>query len=471
MKDLKILVVDDDTLQRKTLGDLLARWKHETQTCECLSDAGKLMEESDFDLVLLDMRLPDGDGLQFMDERKKLAPDLGFVIITAYADIQTAVAAIKCGAYDYLPKPFEYEQLQKIIRNFSSTLDLRSRVSALSRLTSATDDIVGSTDEIVVETDSVREVYENAQRIAGAGDTTVLILGASGTGKGLMARAIHRFSPRASQPFIDINCSAIPEQLMESELFGYERGAFTDAKNKKIGLLEAADGGTVLLDEIGDMSVNLQGKILKVIEEKEFRRLGSARSTHVDIRIIAATSRNLQDRIRQSLFREDLYYRLSVFPITLPPLKDRRECILPLAKHYLEIFNRKLDRGAKRIAQDSENALLRYDWPGNIRELRNVIERGVILSRGDALTPRDLGLPDQSAGPAASIAKPASTGDTPGNHDGFVPMTMAEHEKRLIAAAIKHAKGNRSKAAEILQIHRTTLHKKIQEYGLKNPPA
>ena len=466
MKELQVLIVDDDPLQRKSLFDLLARWGHQVIASECLADAREQIDKNTFDLIILDMRLPDGDGLEFLDEQKKNNSESNIVIVTAYADIRTAIAAIKCGAYDYLPKPFEYEQLEKILRNVSSSVDLKRRVNVLTQLAASPTGEAAVSGDIIVRTEAARKVFEIAQRLAGAGDTTVLILGESGTGKGLLAKSVHRQSPRASRPFIDINCSAIPEQLMESELFGYERGAFTDAKLRKIGLLEAADGGTVFLDEIGDMSVNLQGKLLKVIEEKEFRRLGSARSTHVDIRVIAATSRNLKERIAEGKFREDLFYRLSVFPINLPPLRERQECILPLAEHYLKVYGRKLARNVVRFSPDAVTALQGYAWPGNVRELCNMVERGVILSSSDEVSGPDLGLPSGltpplPAGTQAVSAAPATALPVPA-----FPMSLAESEKRLIQTVLKHVEGNRSKAAEILDIHRTTLYKKIADYGL-----
>ena len=487
MKEISILVVDDDHLQRKTLVDLLARWGHQVSDCETLAGAAEELARSSFDLVLLDMRLPDGDGLQFLVEQKKTNHDLNAVIITAYADIQTAIAAIKCGAFDYLPKPFEYEQLEKIIRNVCSEVDLRRRVNALSELTAAPPS--GDTwnlDGIIVKTESARKIFETAQRLAAAPDTTVLVLGQSGTGKGLLAKTIHRLSSRASLPFIDINCSAIPEQLMESELFGYEKGAFTDAKARKIGLLEAAEGGTVFLDEIGDMSLNLQGKLLKVIEEKEFRRLGSARPTRVDIRVFAATNRNLKERISEGKFREDLYYRLSVFPIELPPLSQRTECIMPLAEHYLKVYARKQGRNVGGFSTGARQALLSYSWPGNIRELCNVIERSVILCAGDTVQAGDFGLPATGAAlqsqPDLAEAQPQinapegvlseQTPEQPAmpcseqTQAQFQPISLAESEKKLISNVLAHVAGNRSKAAEILKIHRTTLYKKIEEYKL-----
>ncbi|MBN1670917.1 MAG: sigma-54-dependent Fis family transcriptional regulator [Kiritimatiellae bacterium] len=456
MIELQILVVEDNELQRKTLYGQLSGWGHQVFACESLAEARALSEEHAFDLVLLDMKLPDGDGLDYLEEQKAERPDVHTVIMTAYADVPTAVAALKKGAYDYLPKPFDGEHLGKIVRHLEENAELSQRIHSLTRLTTDAADDVWRLGDMIVKTESMRQIFEKAQRVAESGDTTVLILGESGTGKGLLAKAIHRLSPRAAKPFVDINCSAIPEQLMESEIFGYEKGAFTDAKNRKIGLLEAADGGTVFLDEIGDMGLNLQGKVLKVIEEKEFRRLGSARTTRVNIRVIAATNRNLEERIQEGKFREDLFYRLSVVPITLPPLRDRRDCIMPLCRHYLKIFSKKIGRSASDFAPDASTLLERYSWPGNIRELCNVVERSVILCTGDTISVDDLGLP---GAPAAAGA--------PAQQAAWVPMSLADGEKKLITSVLDSVNGNRSKAADILKIHRTTLYKKIAEYGLE----
>ena len=455
MAELQILVVEDDALLRKSLHDKLVKWGHAVQACEALVEARGFLQKNSYDLIFLDMKLPDGNGLEFLSELKEVEPETDMVIMTAFADVQTAVAAIKCGAYDYLPKPFEDEQLEKIVRNLSKTMELNRQVTSLSRQTGgAYAEDVWQFDNMI-GTDDLSNVFKTAQQIARAPDTTVLILGESGVGKGMLANAIHRLSPRADKPFVDINCSAIPEQLMESEIFGYEKGAFTDAKMKKPGLLEVANGGTVFLDEIGDMNMNLQGKVLKVIEDKEFRRLGGARTTKVDIRFIAATNRDLKERVKEGKFREDLYYRLSVIPMTIPPLREHKNSIDPLIQHFIAIFNRQMGRKITGLASDTRDALMQYDWPGNVRELRNVIERGVLLSSGDVIERHALGVMEAGA----------DMGDADAGED-LKPMSLADGEKKLIATALKHADGNKNKAAEILKIHRTTLYKKIEEYGL-----
>jgi DNA-binding NtrC family response regulator len=461
MAEMDILVVEDDDLQRKALFGKLTAWGYATQACDSLVDARRRLDKQSFDLILLDMRLPDGDGLDFLRERKP--SDEGgesVVMMTAFADVATAVAAIKEGAYDYLPKPFEDDQLRKILRNTGDRVDLNQRVAGLSRMTLGGAKDVWQLDDMIGAA-GLRDIFEKAQRLAAFSETTVLILGESGTGKGMLAKAIHKLSARADKPFVDINCSAIPAQLIESEVFGYEKGAFTDAKNGKPGLLEIAHGGTAFLDEIGDMELNLQGKLLKVIEDKAFRRLGSSKTTSVDIRIVAATSRNLKEMVAAGTFREDLYYRLSVVPITMPPLREHRESILPLAEHYLRHFSREMGRFFQGFAPDALAALTRYAWPGNIRELRNAVERGSILATGEHIGAEALALPQAENQAVAS----ADATDTAA--DSFSPMTLAEGEKRLIRSVLTSVDGNKNKAAEILAVHRTTLYKKIAEYGLE----
>lgn len=456
--DLRILIVEDDALLRKALFDQLTRLGISVQACETLGDARRHIAGDSFDVLLTDMCLPDGDGVKFIAEIRQLNPGMDMVVMTAFADVQSAVLALKNGAYDYLPKPFEDVQIEKILRNICDKRTLDQQVSSLTHLTGG-DPQCASPFGDLASTSGMKLVYEKAGRIARSPNTTVLILGESGTGKGVLAKAIHRASPRADRPFVEVNCSAIPGQLMESELFGYEKGAFTDAKTRKPGLLEVAQGGTFFLDEIGDMDVNLQGKLLKVIEEKEFRRLGSARSVRVDVRVIVATHRDLKKMVRDGRFREDLYYRLSVIPLVIPPLRDRKDGIEILACAYLEYYCKQIGRSITGFTRAAMEALCQYSWPGNVRELRNVVERCVILSTGDTIDADELGLPP--------VAMPSARES---EEDEIVPiMSMAENEKRLITTVMKSVHGNKNKAAEILQIHRTTLYKKLEEYGLDKP--
>lgn len=457
MKELQILVIEDDALLRKAIYDRLRSAGHDVQARDCLAQARQILEETDVDLLLSDMRLPDGDGLKFIAEQKELHPDTEMVVMTAYADISTAVEALKAGAFDYLPKPFEDEQLDKIVRNVADKQTLTRQVTSLSEMQVRECGEVLSFGEMIGSSVLVK-IFERAQLIALAADTTALIMGESGTGKGMLARAIHLASPRAKKPFLDINCAAIPEQLMESELFGYEKGAFTDAKQRKPGLFEAAEGGTVFLDEIGDMDLKLQGKILKVLEDKCFRRLGGAKSVSVDVRVVAATNRALKKRVEEGLFREDLYYRLSILPIVMPPLREHKDNIEPLALYFLKLLGAQMGKKIKGYSTKARSAMHAYDWPGNIRELRNVVERSLILTTGDEIEADVLGLPSTADVPAEETP-PAPAGEIP-------PMSLSACEKKLILSVLHSVEGNKNRAAEVLQIHRTTLYKKMAEYGI-----
>lgn len=458
MKDLRILVIEDDALLRKAIYDRLRAMGHDVQARDCLAQARQVIEEADLDLILSDMRLPDGDGLKFIAEQKELYPDLEMVIMTAYADISTAVEALKAGAFDYLPKPFEDEQLDKIVRNVADKQTLTRQVTSLSERQVKECGEVLSFGEMIGSSVLVK-IFERARLIAQAPDTTALVMGESGTGKGMLARAIHLSSPRAKKPFLDINCAAIPEQLMESELFGYEKGAFTDAKQRKPGLFEAAEGGTIFLDEIGDMDLKLQGKILKVLEDKTFRRLGGAKSVSVDVRVVAATNRDLKKRVEEGLFREDLYYRLTILPIVMPPLREHKDNIEPLSRYFLKLLCAQMGKKVTGYTPQAVAAMLAYDWPGNIRELRNVVERSLILTPDGEIEPDVLGLPLPGELQPGLSAPVASAGEIP-------PMSLSECEKKLILSVIKSVDGNKNKAAEVLQIHRTTLYKKMTEYEI-----
>jgi two-component system, NtrC family, response regulator AtoC len=456
---MEILIVEDDEIQRKVMYTQLKKQGHNVKACDSLTEARQRLAEGAFQVMFLDRKLPDGDGLQLLEETREQAQGMFTVLMTGYADVPSAIQAIRAGAYDYLPKPFEQEQIDKIIRNIEGTVQLRQRVDGLTRLTSERDDAVWRMDEMIGG-EALYNLFTQVQRIAEFPDTTIMLLGESGTGKGMMAKTIHRLSPRSEKPFIDVNCSAIPGPLMESEIFGYERGAFTDAKNSKPGLLEIADGGTVFLDEIGDMDLALQAKLLKVIEDKQFRRLGGSKTITVDIRIIAATCKDLPTLARSGAFREDLYYRLSVFPLTLPALREHPSSIPAIADMCLKRSAQSARRNITGFSAAAMAALCNYRWPGNVRELRNAVERGVILCTEALIEPHHLAIPATPHHPAVSQSQA-------GTEPFIPPMSLAACEKLLISNVLKEVDGHRGKAADILQIHRSSLARKIQEYNLE----
>jgi len=451
----KILVIDDEKLIRWTLQDVLGREGYEVITAESGEVGLKLMEEELPDLVLLDLRLPRMDGMEVLERIKKIEPEALVIILTAHGTVESAVEAMKKGAYDYLNKPFELAETRLIIKKALETLQLKKEVARLRREQRerfGLDDIIGVSE-------AMQAILEMVKRIAKSDATTVLIHGESGTGKELLAKAIHYQSSRADRPFMAINCTALPETLVESELFGHEKGAFTDAKYTKKGLLELANGGTVLLDEIGDMKPSTQAKLLRVIEEKNFKRVGGTKDIHVDVRIIATTNRDLSNQIKEGTFREDLYYRLKVFPVYIPPLRGRPEDILPLTKYFVDRYNREFRRNVTRISPEAEALLLNYSWPGNVRELRNAIERAMILGKGDEISPTDLLL--EVHGQPAKGQEMAEGIDLP--PDG---VSLEDVEHRLIKQALQAARGNQTRAAKLLGLSRDALRYRMKKFGL-----
>lgn len=455
---MDILIVEDDEIQRRVMYTKLKKQGHNVKACDSLTEARQRLQEDSYHLMFLDRNLPDGDGVAFLEKAEEIPENTFTVLITGYADVPSAVRAIRSGAYDYLSKPFEQEQLDKIIRNVEQTVNMQEQVEGLTRLSTEVGESVWQLDDMIGGK-ALYDLFAQVERIAEFPDTTVMLLGESGTGKGMMAKSIHRLSPRSGKPFVDINCSAIPGPLMESEIFGYEKGAFTDAKSSKPGLLEIADGGTVFLDEIGDMDLALQAKLLKVIEDKQFRRLGGSKVLTVDIRIIAATCKDLQKLIKEGGFREDLYYRLSVFPLTLPPLREHPASIPTIAKLCLQKCATSSRRNIQGFTKNAIDALCAYDWPGNVRELRNTVERGVILCTENNIDAQHLAIPQ------GQNAK--STHQTPEEHD-MPAMSLSECERKLIESVLKQVDGHRGKASEILQIHRTSLKRKMRDYGLED---
>ena len=387
MENLRtILIVDDEEFIRLNLKQILKEEKYHVLLQETGKSAINTIREEEVDLVLLDLNLPDLSGLEVLEQMKRFRPDLLIIIITGFASVESAVEAIKHGAYDYIKKPFKADAIKLIIRLAFETLKLKNTVKKLKEqqlLKKGIENIVGTSPAIVQIKNQITEYAKHDSE-------TVLITGESGTGKELVASALHNLSERSGKDFVEINCASIPDTLLESELFGYAKGAFTDAKQNKSGLLEKAEGGTLFLDEIAEMSMSLQAKLLRVIEDKKFRRLGSINDIEVNIRIIAATNKNLKEAISRKEFREDLYYRLNVLRIEIPPLRDRTNDIIILSDYFLSYFNKKFNKYISAFSPDAQNILLEYKWPGNVRELKNIIERICILQKEKEILPQHL---------------------------------------------------------------------------------
>ncbi len=456
----RLLVVDDERLIRWSLEQTLEKAGYEVATAETGAAALAALRDEPPDLVLLDLKLPDLDGLQVLRQIRELQPRVQVVIMTAYADVGTAVEAMRLGAYDYLPKPIDFENLAVTIRNALEARQLRQKVELLREQLAPS-----HFDHLVGVSRAMQDVVGLARKVSASGATTVLIQGESGTGKDVLARAIHYESSRADEPFMEITCTAMPETLLESELFGHERGAFTDAKTQKKGLLELAHGGTLFLDEIGDMAPALQAKLLRVLEERRFRRVGGTRDISVDIRVVAATNKDLRSAVEQGAFRKDLYYRLQVVTITIPPLRERREDIPLLARHFLQHFSREFRKPLPRLGPPVERLLVQYDWPGNVRELRNVVERAMILTEGEEIVPADL--PPEIAHQAVAPAR----GSAPRFELPPAGVVLEEVEREFVRQALELTHGNQTRAARLLGLTRDELRYRVKKFDLSPRPA
>ncbi len=450
MADARILVVDDDRLIRSAIAERLERRGYEVAVAGSLAEARAAVAKSSPDIALLDIRLPDGVGTDLLRELTA-ETDAACVMMTAHGTVQSAVEALRLGAVDYMEKPFSFDRLDATLAATLELTALRREVRALRARTGGRDAIVGTSP-------AMEEVLQLVERIAPADTTTVLIVGETGTGKGLLARAIHRLSPRGQGPFVNVTCSDLAETLMESELFGHEKGAFTDARAMKRGLVELADRGTLFLDEIGELSTRLQAKLLRFIEDKTFRRVGATRDMTVDVRVIAATNRDLDVEVAEHRFREDLYYRLRVLPIHLPPLRERRSDIPALAKAFMDDFNREFSKKVRRIDDAALETLMRHAWPGNVRELRNVMERSILLSDGPVLTAAML--PPELRGPAAHAPAAAVTIGPEG-------MDMEALERTLLFEALRRSEGNRSEAGRLLGLSRHQIRNRLKKFGVE----
>jgi DNA-binding NtrC family response regulator len=447
----RILVVDDDPLLRDFLAETLNRTGYSVSLASTGEEALEKIRKEDCDIILSDVRMPNMDGMELLKTAKTSLPDAKVVMMTAYGTVQNAVEAMKLGAFDYVMKPFSIDEIELVLKRAIEHRQLllenrllRSEVICKYRF-----------DNIVGKSPQMQKIFELVETVA-ARKATVLITGESGTGKELIAKAIHYNSPRRDGPFIRINCAALPEGLVESELFGHEKGSFTGAIRQSRGRFELADGGTLLLDEISEISLHLQGKMLRVLQEREFERVGSGIPIQVDVRIIATSNRDLKKRINDGEFREDLFFRLNVVPIHIAPLRERKEDIPSLAEHFLKKYNEENNCNIQGISPKAYQMFMEYSWPGNVRELENYIERAVVTAKGKTLTPRDF--PKELT--FGRVEMP--TGEIE------VGSTVYDAERKLILKTLKAQDGNRTKTAEILGISTRTLRNKLHEYGVKD---
>ena len=450
-----LLIIEDNEDLGISIADAMRKKDYHAHTVTSGEEGIDYLQDHFVDLALLDIRLPGKNGLEILQEIKEYDPDIIVVMMTAFAEIPQVIQAMKNGAFDYLQKPFELELLRLVVKKAMETQKLRREVAQLrwqQKIDSPDSELFGTSQLL-------RQVKEFINIVSVTPNTPVLIQGESGTGKELVANAIHRSSGRKNNPLIKINCGAIPEYLLESEMFGHEKGAFTDAKATKKGLFEMAHTGTIFLDEISSLSPSLQPKLWRILETHSFLRVGGTNNIHVDVRVIAATNQNLLDCVRKGTFRDDLYYRLKVMDVEVPPLRKRREDILPLAKLFIDGNNSNFNKDVKGLTPEAEKVLIHYDWPGNVRELKNVIERAVILcldlNIGVEQLPQELNV--------ESHKTPVTLGDSLTSD-----MSLNEMEKRHILFVLKENKNNKSQASRVLGISRSTLREKLRQYGVSD---
>jgi two-component system, NtrC family, response regulator HydG len=446
--DLRILIVDDETIVRDSLGAWFRQDGHKVDVAESAKEALRLVGAGRYDIAFLDIKMPGMDGLELQARLAQADPELTIVLMTAYASVDTAVKAMKNGAYDYIVKPFDPDDLSLLVKRAAEHRSLRAENL---RLKQSLESAAGP-PPLLGTSPPMRQVIELVTTVA-ASDATVLITGESGTGKEVVARAIHTASARRYNPMVVVNCGALPEGILESELFGHEAGAFTGARARHKGKFESAEGGTVFLDEIGEVSSKVQVELLRVLEEKKVTRLGGSAPVSVDFRTITATNRDLQAAVKDGTFREDLYWRLNVVHIHIPPLRERPEDVPVLAEHFLAKFVQSMSRRPMRYSPDALDALASYPWPGNVRELQNAIERAVVVSRGDVIQASDL--------PLRVTQASASAGPGPGS--------LAEAERAHVQAVLDASGWNITRAARILDVDRVTLYNKIRKYELRKP--
>jgi two-component system response regulator AtoC len=453
----RILIVDDEDLIRWSLQQKLSNWGYKPFEAADGATARQLVDDESPDLLLLDIHLPDESGLDVLKAVKASNPRLVVIIMTAYGVLEDAVAALRLGAYDFVSKPLNFEELRATIQNALEAVKLRQEVRHFRER----DRKRFSFDNIVGESQAIRDAVEMTKKVANSPATTILFQGESGTGKDLFAKAIHYHSSRSSKPFLAVNCAALPDNLVESELFGYEKGAFTDARQQKKGLLELADGGTLLLDEIGEMPIGLQAKLLRVLEEQSFKRVGGIQDVKVDVRIIASSNRELKKMVEDEKFRRDLFYRLNVITITLPPLRDRAGDVRLLCRHFIDEYNSRFGKQIDGLSTEAENLLANYSWPGNIRELKNLIERAMILEEGPTIEADALPIDITEAAPTvASTEIPEFAIPERGT-------SLERVEEELIRQALARTGGNQTRAAKLLDISRDALRYKMKKFQLQ----
>jgi two-component system response regulator PilR (NtrC family) len=450
----RILVVDDEQSMREVLAIMLRREGYEVVTADSRAQAAAVLAQGAVSLVITDVKLPDGDGIEVLRHVKTASPETVVIVITAFGSTQTAVAALKLGAHDYLLKPFDMDELKIVVRNAFD----KQRLTEENRILKAEFRTRHGVQGIVGVSAAMTAVFQMVRSVA-ATNSTVLIQGESGTGKELVAKAIHAHSPRQEWPFVSVNCAALPETLLESELFGHMKGAFTDAHQTKKGLFEAAHRGTLFLDEVAETSAAMQAKLLRVLQERRLRRVGSTEEIEVDARVVAATNRPLEAMVRERRFREDLFYRLNVIPIRMPALRDRADDIPLLTEHFLARFSREMGKRVVSVSDEARDLLVRYSWPGNVRELENVIERAMALETTDAIQPDRL--PDAIRGGPTTEAAPALG-------DGFsLDRHLASIERDVLQAALTQAGADRGRAATLLGITPRSLRYLIKKHALE----
>ncbi|HEX8872445.1 MAG TPA: sigma-54 dependent transcriptional regulator [Candidatus Acidoferrum sp.] len=475
MAHKRILIVDDEKLVRWTLTQKCAEYGYESIEAENGEEAIRALQNENIDAILLDVHLPDMTGIEVLEKLKHAGETRSIIMMTADPQLDDVKAALRLGAYDFVSKPLHFDELSVTLQNAIEAGSLRTEVESLRgevRRRAGYHDVIGVSRKI---TELMKFVY----KVAASEATTILIQGESGTGKDLVAKAIHYRSTRGERPFVAINCSAIPETLIEAELFGHEKGAFTDAKAMKKGLFEVADGGTLFLDEIGELSPLLQAKLLRVLEDQVIRRVGGVRDIQVDVRVIAASNRDLEREVREGRFRQDLYYRLAIISIFLPALRERKEDILPLVEFFLAHYNKKFRKSVHGLSDETRRLLLNYDWPGNVRELKNALERAMILEEGDHLRPDDLpfSVANGRSGTVSGetqFGAPAEAPRQPGKRrlpplsipEGGTSLEDVEHA--LVELALQQSHGNQIKAAKLLNISRDALRYKMKKFGLSH---